>query len=202
MENKNNTSYIPIATATGAVGGAFYGFKHPSEKSCLKMSNLKPTVIETMTEYKDSFNLERAQVAAAEGKLQLDEYSKVEKIVKNFNDVIEKEQKVQEVLETPFEQRTTTLKNATKEANALRPKMYKALLQLTTDFQNKLVELNIMDKEKFCTTTKAAKAKAVTMWKELSKGAAKGLAVGLAAGAAVGYGLNFITRTKAEKNKV
>ena len=80
--------------------------------------------------------------------------------------------------------------------------MYKALLQLTTDFQNKLVELNIMDKEKFCNATKAAKAKAVTMWKELSKGAAKGLAVGLAAGAAVGYGLNSITRTKAEKNKV
>lgn len=196
MENKNNTSYIPITAATGAVGGAFYGFKHPSEKSCLKMSNLKPTVIETMTEYKDSFNLENAKIATAEGKLQLDEYSKVEKIVKNFNDVIEKEQKVQEVLETPFEQRTTTLKNATKEANALRPRMYKALLQLTTDFQNKLVELNIFDKEKFASTTKATKAKAVTLWKELSKGAAKGIAVGIAAGVATGYFLNLISKNK------
>ncbi len=196
MENKNNTSYIPITAATGAVGGAFYGFKHPSEKSCLKMSNLKPTVIETMTEYKDSFNLENAKIATAEGKLQLDEYSKVEKIVKNFNDVIEKEQIVKEVLDTPFEQRTTTLKNATKEANALRPKMYKALLQLTTDFQNKLIELNIFDKEKFASATKAAKGKAVTLWKELSKGAAKGIAVGIAAGVATGYFLNLISKNK------
>ena len=198
METKNNTSYIPVTAAAGAVGGAFYGFKHPGEKSCLKISKLTPNIIDTMTEYKDSFNLETAKIATAEGKLQLNEYSKAENIVNSISEVIEKEQKVKEVLNTPFEQRTTTLKSATKEANALRPKMYKAFLEMTTDFQNKLVELNIFDKEKFSAATKEAKGKAVAVWKELSKGAAKGLAVGVAAGAALGYWLNSITKNKPE----
>lgn len=196
METKNNNSYIGISTTLGAAGGALYGFKHPNEKSCLKMSKLTPTVVDTMREYKDSFNLSAAKKSVAEGALNLQEYGKVENIVKNLTDVMEKEQTVKDILNTPFEQRTVSFKDAVKEANMARPKLYKSLLQLNKNFQDKLAESKIFDKEKFEAATKAAKKKTIAMYKELSRGTAKGLAVGAAAGAAVGYFLNSISKNK------
>ena len=194
--NNNHSSVIPTTAAISGIGGAVYGFRHPSEASCLKLSKLSPTIIETMTDYKDSFNLNAAKQAVAENRLNLQEYTQVDNIVKNFTNVIEKEQIVKDVLNTPFKERTQTLGSATKEANLARPKLYKSLLKLTNGFKEKLVELKVFDAEKFAQTTRAAKEKTIAMYKELSKGAAKGLAIGIAAGVAVGYLLKSVLKSK------
>ena len=189
MEVKNNNNHSSVITTTttiGGIGGAVYGFRHPSEASCLKISKSSPTIIETMTDYKDSFNLSAARQAVAENKLNLQEYSLVDDIVKNFTNTLEKEQIVKDILNTPLQERTQTLSSATKEANLARPKLYKSLLKLTNGFKEKLVELNVFDAEKFAQTTKAAKERTIAMYKELSKGAAKGLIIGVIAGMAVG----------------
>lgn len=194
--NNNHSSFIPTATAIGGIGGAVYGFRHPSEASCLKISKLSPTIVETMTDYRDSFNLSTAKQAVVENKLNLQEYSIVNDIVKNFTNTLEKEQIVQDILNTPIQERTQTLSKATKEANLTRPKLYKSLFKLTKGFKEKLVELNIFDAEKFVQTTKATKERTIAMYKELSKGAAKGLAIGIAAGVAIGYLIKSVLKNK------
>lgn len=192
MEVKKNNSYLTMSTAAGAVCGAYYGFKHPGEQTCIKLAQLKPTFVDTMKNYIDSFDLSAASKAAAEGKINLKEYTDVKKIVENFTDVMQKEQLVRDISETPLEQRTTSFKQAVKEANAARPKLYKSILKLKSDFKTKLIENNIYNQEKFVQATAAAKKRAAAMYKMLSKGALKGLAIGAAAGLAAGYLLNKI----------
>ena len=76
-------------------------------------------------------------------------------------------------MNTPFAQRTMSLNGAIKEANSLRPQMYKNLLKMDVDLQSKLEELKIFNKKRFVETTKLAKNKLIATWKELSKGIAK-----------------------------
>lgn len=192
MDVKKNNSYLTMSTATGAAIGAAYGFRHPDEQTCLKLSQLKPTVVETMKNYIDSFDMSAASKAAAEGKINLKEYTDVKHIVNNFTDVMQKEQLVRDIAQTPFEQRTTSFRQAVKEANAARPKLYKSMFKLQQDFKTKLIENNIFNQEKFVQATAAAKKKARAMYKMLSKCAFKGLAIGAAIGLAAGFALNKI----------
>lgn len=192
MDVKKNNSYITMSTVTGAAIGAVYGFRHPSEQTCIKLAQLKPTVVETMKDYADSFDMSAASKAVAEGKINLKEYTDVKNIVNNLTDVMQKEQLVRDIEQTPFEQRTMSFRQAVKEANKSRPKLYKALFKLQQDFQNKLIENNIFNKEKFEQATAAAKNKMCTMYKMLSKCALKGLAIGAAIGLAAGFALSKI----------
>ncbi len=200
MKTEKNKSYIPITTAAAGIGGALYGFRHPGEKSCLKISKLTPTIIDTMKEYKDSFDIVAAKNALNSGSIKQDEFFKIENIIKNFSDTLEKELTIKEILNTPFEKRTKSYQTAVREANASRPKLYKSLLKFTKDFQNKLAELKVFDKEKFTAAAEAAKKKTIAMYKELSKNALKGLGIGIAVGVAIGFFLDSIAKSRTNKN--
>lgn len=185
-------NYIGVSATLGGIGGAVYGFRHPSEKSIARIAQMKPSAIDTMMEYRDSFNIDTACDAVRSEKLTLDEFDKVKTIKNAIHETCEKEQQIIEVANTPIENRTKTFRQAVKEANATRPKLWKSMFLLNKDFKEKLIELNIFDAERFNAAMDAAKAKLKPLYKELSKGAAKGLAIGIAAGVAVGAFLNRI----------
>ena len=190
----DSKNYIPSSMAIAGIGGGIYGFYHPSEKSCQKLSQMKPTVVETFEGYRDSFNMAKAQEALDKKALGQKEFDMVKNVFDNLSNVLDKEHFAEEVLNTPFEQRKTSYKTAIKDANKARPKMWKSLFCLTNDFQNKLADLNILDLEKFKGTLSAAKKRCKAMFKELSKGGIKGLAIGLAVGLGFGAFLNSVAK--------
>lgn len=195
IKNKNN-SYIYTAGAMGALGGTIYGFKHPSEQACKKLSQMGPTIIETLQGYKDSFNKKAANEAVTTGKLDLLSYEKFKKIYESISDTLEKEKIVKQVLETPISERTKSFKDAVKEANKARAGFRKAMFGFSKKLQNQFIELKIFDKETFTQTIKATKKKTISAYKELSKGALKYLAIGLAAGVAIGAAFKLIIKDK------
>lgn len=193
MSNNSITPYITTGAVVSGLAGAGYGLKNPSEKAVNKIRNLRPRVYESMQDYRASFNLKNAHEAVVNGKLDLNSYSKVKNIADTFVEVAKKEKNIERVLNTPYEKRTISLKQAIKEANSLRPKMYKQLLALDVKLQDKLEKLKIFNKNKFVETTKLAKNKTIAMWKELSKGMLKFGAIGIAIGSLIGAGLYKIT---------
>lgn len=189
MSNNSITPYLTTGTFIGGLAGIGYGLKNPSEKSLDKIQKLRPRVYETMQDYRASFNLNKAKEAVLNQNLDLNSYTKVKNIADIFVDVAKKEKNIEKVLNTPYAERTISLKQAIKEANSLRPKMYKTLMSLDVELQNKLEKLKIFNKKKFVETTKFAKVKTIAMWKELSKGMIKFGAMGVAIGALIGAGL-------------
>ena len=194
MSDNSIKPYIVTGAAIGGLSGAGYGFTHPSAKSLSKIESLKPEIYETMQGYRASFNMTNAKNALKSGTLDLNSYGIVKDITDTFVNVAKKEKNIKKILNTPLDKQTISLKEAIKEANSLRPQMYKNLLKLDANLQNKLEELNIFNKQRFVETTKFAKNKLITIWKELSKGIAKFGAVGLAVGALVGLGIYKIAK--------
>ncbi len=191
MSNDNN--YIGISTAIGGLGGAVYGFRNPNEQTITKITRMKPSLVDVMQEYRDSFNYLKAGDAFREGKITEEEYKRANDIRTAFHNVYEKEKQVIDIANTPIEERTKTFRQAVKEANATRPKLWKTIIGFDKDFRNKLIELEIFDAEKFSAAFKAIKGKMLFTYKELGKFAAKGLAIGAAIGAVVGIALNKIS---------
>lgn len=187
-------NYIPASMAISGLCGGLYGFYHPNEESCLKLSKMKPTMVETFKDYKDSFNMANAQDALKKKKISQTEFDKLKKVIDNLSNVLQKEEYAEAVLNTPYEERTTSYKSAIKDANKARPKLWKSLFCLTTDFHNKLSDLEIMNQEKFKEALSAAKKRLKDTYKELSKGGLKGLAVGLVLGLGIGAFLNNVAK--------
>ena len=192
MDN-NNKNYIPASIAIGGIGGAIYGWRHPSENSCIKIAQTEPSYADTMQSYKSCFDLEKAKEALNEKKITQDEYTKIEKLLDSINNVYEKEMKVAEIANTPYEERTQSFKSAVREAYGARPRLYKSMINFTKELQDKFYGLKIFDKEKFTETYVAAGRKLSVIFKELSKNAGIGLAAGIAGGTLFGYFLNRIS---------
>ncbi len=192
--NKSQKNYALTAGIAGGIGGAVYGLKHPGQNAVDKISKLRPTSVETFTGYRNSLNISNATKAVAEGKLDLATYNVVKNIADIFEKVIEKEQAIVDIQNTPYNQRTKSFRQALKEANSVRPKMYKALLKLNKNLQDKLSEAGAFDAKKMQETTSLAKTKMAKMYKYLAGGIAKGAAVGLAAGALIGLGIHSIVK--------
>ena len=190
MDNKN---YIPVCSLIGGGCSAAYAFRHPSEKMCIKFSQMKPSIPEAMKGYMDSFNIEQAKSNLYGGQITEGEYNSVRDLYNAIKDTYNKEQKVVDVLNTPYGERTVTLKSAIKDANASRPKLWKHLIKFSRNMQDKYAELGIFDKEQFEQVYNAAAKKAKLMFKETSKRMGMGLVIGSAIGAAVGYYLNRIS---------
>ena len=186
MDN-NNKNYIPISAVIGGTGGAIYGWRHPSEKSCIKIAQTEPSFADTMQDYKSCFDLEKAKEALNEKKITQDEFTKIEKLLDSINNVYEKEKKVAEIANTPYEERTQSFKYGA------RPRLYKNMVNFTKELQDKFSELKIYDKEKFTKTYIAAGRKLKVIFKELSKNASIGTAVGIVGGTLFGYFLNRIS---------
>lgn len=194
MSDNSIKPYIVTGATIGGLSGAGYGFLNPSEKSLSKIAKLKPEIYETMQGYRASFNMMNAKNALKSGALDLNSYGKVKDIADTFVEVAKKEKNIKRIMNTPFAQRTMSLNGAIKEANSLRPQMYKNLLKMDVDLQSKLEELKIFNKKRFVETTKSAKNKLIATWKELSKGIAKIGAIGLVVGALLGLGIYKIAK--------
>jgi len=192
MDN-NNKNYIPISATIGGIGGAIYGWRHPSEKSCVKIAQTSPSFADTMQGYKSCFDLEKAKEALNEKKITQDEFTRIENLLNSINNVYEKEKKVAEIANTPYEERTQSFKSAVREAYGARPRLYKNMMKFTKELQDKFSDLKIYDKEKFTETYIAAGKKLKVIFKELSKNASIGLAAGIAGGTLFGYFLNRIS---------
>jgi len=187
-----DNGYIGISTTIGAISGTVYGLRHPGEESLAKIQKLKPSTVDLMKEYRDSFDIMAAGQALKEGKITEDEYKKANDIRTAIHNTYEKEQQIIDIADTPLDERTKTFRQAVKEANATRPELWKSMFKLNGEFKQKLIDLKIFDNEKFTSAYNSAKKKTGTMYKELSKCAAKGLAIGAAAGIAIGVVLNKI----------
>ena len=195
---KKNDSCIGIAGTIGAVGGAAYAFRHPSEKVCKKIAENGPNIVNTLKAYKDAFTLKNAQAAVKSTELDLDSYTKLKNIVKTISQTLKKEQEVVNIANTPFAQRTKSYKEAVKEANKARSSFRKAMFSFSKELQDKLTKVGAFDPEKFKAVLTETKQRALYAYKELGKGSLKGLAIGAAAGVAVGVALKYILN-KSEK---
>jgi hypothetical protein len=187
-------NYMSISIATGAVIGAGYGFKHPSEEVCKKLALQKPTITETMKGYFDCFDMMKASEAIRSKALSADEYEKTNNIRKAIYNTYQKEKQIIDIMNMPIQDRPITFKQAVREANKTRPELYKKMIGLNGEFKQKLIDLQIFNTEKFSEILKATAKKTTLVYKELSKGAVKGLAVGTVIGTAIGYFLNNISR--------
>ena len=194
MSKDNN--YIPITTAVGGIGGAIYGFRHPSEKSIARIEKLEPKITETMKEFRDCFDILTAGQSVREGNLALNEYQEVNDLRTLFHKAFEKEQQVIDVSNTPIEERKITFKEAIKEANEIRNKVWVKLITLNSELKEKMVKFGIFDLEKFNQVRNSCKTKFIATLKELSKGAAKTAAIGTAIGLGLGYYFNKISNNK------
>lgn len=191
--NKSQRNYAITAGVAGGLGGAVYGLRHPSSKAVDKLAQLTPTTVETMQGYRDSFDISAAKKAVAEGKLDLKTFNTVKNITDVFDEIVQKEQAVVDIQKTPYAQRTKTLKQAIKEANAMRPKMYKSMFAFGR-IQDKLIETGVFDAEKMKQINKLTKQKMFKMYKYLAGSITKGLAIGAAVGALVGLGIHSIVK--------
>lgn len=188
-----DNNYIPISAIAGGTFGAIKWFRNPSEKTCLKLAKLEPNMIDTLKEYRDCFDIQAAGSAVREGKMTLNDYKITNNIRTAIHNLFEKEKQVRDIVNTPFEKRTKTYKQAVKEANSGRKELFKSMLKLDKNIMPKLVENNVLDIEKFSKTMKAMEHKLIITLKELAKGALKGLAIGTIAGAIIGSALNKIS---------
>lgn len=189
MSDNSIKPYIGTGLTVGGLAGAHYGLKNPSNKSFAIAENMRPFVHETMRDYRACFNLKNAKKAVMEGKLDLDSFSKIKELTNNFIDAAKKEKNIKKILNIPYSNRPISLKEAIKEANATRPKLYKSLFNFNVDLQNKLAELKIFNKQKFVNTINFAKTKAIAMNKELIKGILKFGVIGASVGALIGAGV-------------
>ena len=190
----SDKNYIPISTVTGAVIGAGYGFRNPSEKVCKKIAQVKPSIIDTMKNYSECFDIKNAGAKVRSGELRLDEYKKTADIYGAIYNVYQKEQQVKDIMDMPIDQRPMTFKQAVKEANKSHIKLFKAMIKFNNSFKEKLTDLEIFDAEKFTKTYHQAAKKTALMYKELSKGALKGLGIGAMLGSFAGIALNNISK--------
>lgn len=184
-----NRNYIGIGATTGAIAGTIYGFKYPSEKTCIKLAKLQPDVVTTMKEYRDCFDILAAGQAVRKGNLTIDEYKKINDIRTAIHNVYTKEKEIIDISNTPFENRTKTFKQAVKEANQARPDLFKAIFKLNKNLKSKLIENGIFDEERFLKAMKEASQKTLTAYKELLKGALKWITIGGIAGALISAGI-------------
>ena len=196
MSNDNKS--LVIGTTAGAIGGSLYGFYHPSEKTLKKLADINLSVVDTMKEYRDSFNLSAAKNAVAENKLNLKEYSIIDKLVNAIEEFRTKEQAVHDIINTPIKERTKTYSQAVKESNNARFEMHKQMFTMSKDFQKKLTQIGVFDFEKFEKAFSETLEKMLKSYKELSKGALKGLGIGALIGLGSGLIFNFAVN-KAKK---
>ncbi|MBR1425093.1 hypothetical protein IJ579_05980 [bacterium] len=197
MSSESNKSYILPAALGGGFGGAVYGFFNPSDDAIKKIMDKKPTLTDALEEYAKSFDLEEAKKALESKNLTQDEFNSLEEIFSNHQDWIAKEKVVNEILDTPFNEREKSFKDAVKEANKARSKLYKSISKfkkIPQETMEKLIELKIVNMEVMEKAYKAMIDKAFFMFKELSKGAMKGIGFGIALGTAFGGFLNYIAR--------
>ena len=192
----NNKNYIPACGIIGGVSGAVYGWKHPSEKTCMKIAKVKPTFVETMQGYKDCFNMQAAENAFNEEKITKEEYEKLKNLYSAISDTYEKEKKVVDISNTPYEERTESFRSAVRDAYSVRPKLWKNMMKFNKELQDKFAQLNIFNKNKFADTLFQAGTKLKVIFKELSKCASIGLAFGAVLGSGLGYFLNKIANNK------
>ena len=185
-------NYMPISVGTGAVIGAAYGFRNPSEKVCKKLAQ-KPTIVDTMKGYFDCFNIKEACEAVRGKQLTSDEFEKANNIRKAIYNTYQKEKQIVDIMNQSILERPMTFKQALKEANKTRLPLYKEMFCFNNEFKQKLVELNIFDAEKFSKVLEAAVNKTMLTYKELSKGALKGLSIGALIGVGIGAFLNNIS---------
>ena len=201
METKNNNSYIVTTGTIGALGGGIYKFRHPNEKVCQYVAQNGFSAVDSLKGYKDSFNPEAASKAVTSGKLPLNLYTKFKNLYESISDSLEKAIQEKKIINTPFEQRTKTLKEAIKESNASRAKFRRAMFGFDKPLQEKLSELNIFNKENFTNTIKESKKKVILSYKELSKGGLKGALIGAAVGVLAGVGLKQLFTKDTKKGK-
>lgn len=192
--NNNNSSkpYVITAGVAGGLGGAVYGYTHPSMKVCDKLEKMHPTIVENLQSFNDAFKLEAAKTALKEGKLDKKSFVILENISNMFIEIIKKEKEIKRIADTPYSQRVKPFKQAVKEANKLRPKLYKALFGLHKDVQSKLIKAGAFDLKQYAIATNEGKKKALKSFKLLSIGMLKFLPVGAAIGAIIGLGVHSL----------
>ena len=186
-------NYIPACGVIGAGAGAVYAYRHPSKKACMKISQTGPSFVQTMGNYKDSFNMVNALTAFNEQKITKEEYTDLTQLYNAICSTYQKEKIVEDIVNTPYNQRTESYKSAVKKANASRPRLWKQMIKFNKYKQDKYAEMGIFDNEKFAQTLNDAGKKLKLIFKETSKRVAAGIVIGTAIGSAVGYYLNKIS---------
>lgn len=190
----SDKNYMPISIGTGALIGAVYGFRNPSEEVCKKLAQQKPSIVDTMKGYFDCFDIAAASRAVQGRQLTSDEFEKTNNIRKAIYNTYQKEKQIVDIMNMPIEKRPMTFKQCIREANKTRPELYKEMFLFNNEFKQKLVDLQIFNTEKFTKILNEAAKKTVHTYKELSKGALKGLGIGILVGTGIGAFLNNISK--------
>lgn len=199
MDVSNRNTAIIYGTA-GAIAGGVYGYNHPSVKTIDKIESLTQPLSKIYKNYYDSFDLNAVQNAVVNGDIDLATSTKVKKAISAMKNVVDAEVNLEEILNTPKNHRSQTLKSAAKEANSAHKSMRKHIKGLkNSDLWKKLEETKILNKELFLETLSQATDDFILKFKLLSKRAFIGAVAGAVSLALVGLGLKSLFNNKAEK---
>ena len=199
MDTSNRNTAFIYGTA-GAFAGGIYGYKHPSMKTIDKINSLVQPLSKTYQNYYDSFDKSAVHKAVVNGDIDLATSTKVNEIIKTLKNIVDAEVKVEELLNTPKNQRSETLESAIKEANSLHKVMRKQIRYLKNpELRKKLEDTNILNKELFINTLNQATEDLIIKIKHLSKRAAVGAVVGAVSFILVGFGLKSLFNNRTEK---
>lgn len=199
MDSSNRNTAIIYGTA-GAVAGGVYGYTHPSVKTLDKIENLTQPLSKVYKNYYDSFDKNAVQKAVVNGDIDLATSTKINKAIDAVKDIVDAEMKVEEVFNTPKNQRSETLENVIKDANAKHKAMRKQMRYLKNpELFKKLEDTKILDKKLFLDTLNQATQDLFIKLKLLSKRAVVGAAVGAVSFILAGLGLKSLFNNKVEK---
>ena len=194
-QSQYNVPVIAATTVAGSAAGGAYAFRHPSDATVKKLETLKPTPAEWFQSLLKSFNMKKAQEALKNNTITEQAYNTTKGVVDSLKNVLEKEEIVEKVRETPHSQRKISLSQATKEANQTRPAMYKSMKNFTEDLMSHLNEHGIFNKNIWEEAKSAAKEKGKQVLKIMAKPLGIGAAVGAGVGLLIGLGVNSLLKS-------
>lgn len=189
-----------IYGSAGAVAGGVYGFTHPSAKTIDKIYSLTQPLSETYKNYHDSFDKNAAHAAVVNGDIDLLTSTKIKQIISALKNVVDAEVKVDEIFNTPQNERSQTLKSAIKEAKQAHKNMRKQISFLKDkELFKKLEDLGIINKTLFLDTLTQATGDLLTRIKLVFPKTIISAGIGAASFILVGLGLKSLFNKNAEK---
>ncbi len=188
-----NAAIIAGATGAGAIIGGRHAMKHLPEETLKEISDLKPTITEYYTRFLNCFNPKKADEHLKSNKITRTVYENISKTVENIKNVLEKENKVKSILDTPIKEQTKSYKTLVGEAKQSHYNFIKSFSRLKIKELNKI---GIFDYTNYQNLLKAGKEKSKEFMKLVSKPMLKCVGIGTGLGLISGIGINYLINKK------